>query len=104
MTAQIGAERQNSPVKKPVFNNLAILSAKGGNLPAKVFTLLDIMREIRALNLFQWDVLIENEIAATEKLRGKKLSRKYTKMLFDLLTQTIGDRCNVIEWRDAKPI
>jgi hypothetical protein len=80
---------------------LAIFHADWEQFPSKPISLLEIMRQFSAYNIYQWDSLLEKWMEETEKPRGTILTKKQVKLYHKLLFKIIENQCVELGWLEA---
>jgi hypothetical protein len=84
-------------------NRLAIFKSDWKQFPSKPISLLEIMQEIKALQLFEWDSLIEDLLQDTKELSpATTLSKDKTIEIFELLHIYVEELCQELGWKEVE--
>lgn len=95
--------KPNRSMKTQPQNRLAIFHADWKQFPTKPISLLEIMQEIEALQLFELDSLIEDLLRNTKELSpAATLSKEKTKTIYGLLHIYVEKLCQGLGWKEAE--
>ena len=82
-------------------NGLAILGAKDGQFPKRTISLLEIMRELKASKIYQWDILIEDLLNDVKTQDGATfLLKKANKEVLDTVSSFV-EQFHKLGWKEA---
>jgi len=83
-------------------NRLAIFKADWKQFPSKAISLLEIMREFKALKILEWDYAIQDVLNETQcPPLGMTVDKKDAKRFLARLNTTIGNQFQEIGWKEA---